>query len=56
MVQDRAEILKIPKSTVENHLYQLGYVNRFDMLVPHSLSKKKKPSSQYFHMQLSTEM
>ena len=26
-----ADILKIPKSSAENHLHQLGYVNRFDI-------------------------
>ena len=26
-----ADILKISKSSVENHLHQLGYVNRFDV-------------------------
>ena len=35
-----ANILKISKSRVENHLHQLGYVNRFDIWVPHKLSKK----------------
>ena len=30
-----ADILKIPKSSVENHLHQLGYVNHFDVWVPH---------------------
>ena len=39
-MQERADILKIAKSSAENHLYQLGYVNRFDMLVPHSLSER----------------
>ena len=36
-----ADILKISKSSVENHLHQLGYVNRFDVWVPHKLSGKK---------------
>ena len=35
-----ANILKIYKSSAENHLHQLGYVNRFDVWVPHKLSKK----------------
>ena len=35
-----ANILKIPKSSIENHLYQLGYVNHFDVWVPHKLSEK----------------
>ena len=30
-----ADILKISKLSVENHLQQLGYVNRFDVWVPH---------------------
>ena len=36
-----ADILKISKSSVENHLHHLGYVNRFDVWVPHKLSEKK---------------
>ncbi|XP_032467124.1 nucleotide triphosphate diphosphatase NUDT15 isoform X1 [Phocoena sinus] len=35
-----ADILKISKSSVENHLHQLGYMNRFDVWVPHKLSEK----------------
>ena len=35
-----AGILKISKSRVENHLHQLGYVNRFDVWVPQKLSEK----------------
>ena len=35
-----ADILKISKSNTENHLHQLGYVNRFDVWVPHKLSEK----------------
>ena len=38
---ERADILKISKSSVESHLHQLGYVNRFDVWVPHKLSEKK---------------
>ena len=38
--QEIANILKISKSNVENHLHQLGYVNRFDVWVPHTLSEK----------------
>ena len=30
-----ADILKISKSSAENHLHQLGYVNCFDIWVPH---------------------
>ena len=33
--QEIADILKISKSSVENHLHQLGYVNSFDVWVPH---------------------
>ena len=40
-MQDIANILKISKSSVENHVHQLGYVNCFDIWVPHKLSKKK---------------
>ena len=35
-----ADIFKISKSSVENHLHQLGYVNCFDVWVPHKLSKE----------------
>ena len=31
--QEIANILKISKSSVENHLHQLGYVNHFDVWV-----------------------
>ena len=34
------DILKISKSSVENHLHQLGYVNHFNVWVLHKLSKK----------------
>ena len=34
--QEIADILKISKSSVKNHLHQLGYVIRFDVWVPHS--------------------
>ena len=40
-MQEIANIVKISKSSTENHLDQLGYVNRFDVWVPHKLSKKK---------------
>ena len=30
-MQEIADILKISKSNVENHLHQLGYVDRFDV-------------------------
>ena len=35
-----ADILKISKSSSENHLHQLGYVNHFEVRVPHKLSEK----------------
>ena len=38
--QEIADVLKISKSSVENLLYQLGYVNRFDVCVPHKLNEK----------------
>ena len=38
--QEIADILKISKSSVENHLHQLGYVHGFDVCVPHMLSEK----------------
>ena len=49
-----ADILKISKSSIENHLHQLGYVNHFDVWVPHKLSEKN-PSWPYFRMQFSAE-
>ena len=39
--QEIANILKISKTSTENHLHQLGYVHRFDVWVPHKLSEKK---------------
>ena len=39
-MQEIADILKISKSSAENHLHQLGYVYRFDVWVPHKLSEK----------------
>ena len=35
-----ADILIISKSSTENHLQQPGYVNRFDVWVPHKLREK----------------
>ena len=35
-----ADILKISKSSAENHLHQLGYVHCFDVWVPHKLRIK----------------
>ena len=36
------DMLKIPKSSFENHLQQLGYVNSFDVCVPLKQKKKEK--------------
>jgi hypothetical protein len=36
-----SDIFKISKSSNENHLHQLGYVNCFDVGVPHKLAEKK---------------
>ena len=37
-----ADILKISKSSVENHLNQLGYIKSFVVWFPHKWEKKKK--------------
>ena len=39
-MREITDILKISRSSAENHLHQLGYVNCFDIWVPHKLSKK----------------
>ena len=39
-IREIANILKISKSSAENHLHQLGYVHRFDVWVPHKLREK----------------
>ena len=39
--QETADMFNISKSSTENHLHQLGYVNQFGVWVPH---KRKKPS------------
>ena len=39
-MQEIADILKIFKSSFENHLHQLGYVNYFDVWILHKLSEK----------------
>ena len=39
-----ANILKISKSNIENHLHQLACVKYFDVWVPHKLSGEKKKS------------
>ena len=40
ITREIANILKISKSSIENHLLQFGYVNCFDGWVPHKLSEK----------------
>ena len=37
-MQERIGILKISKLSIENHLYYFGYVNHFDVWVPHKLN------------------
>ena len=39
-MQEIAGILKLTKSSLENHLYQFGYVNHFDVWVTRKLSQK----------------
>ena len=34
-MRETADILKISKSSIKHHLNQLGYVNHFDVWVPH---------------------
>ena len=41
ITREIADILKTSKSSIENHFHQLGYVNCFDVWVPHKLSEKK---------------
>ena len=53
-LKEIANILKISKSSLENHLHQLGFINHFDVWVPHMLRKKENPSWPYFHMWFST--
>ena len=38
--KEKADIFKISKSSTENHLHQLGYVNRVDVWVPYKSSEK----------------
>ena len=38
-----ADILKISKSSIENHLHQLGYVNHFDVWVLHKSRERNFP-------------
>ncbi|XP_012060168.1 PREDICTED: histone-lysine N-methyltransferase SETMAR-like [Atta cephalotes] len=35
-----AEMLNMSKSTIHKHFVKLGYINRFDVLVPHDLTEK----------------
>ena len=43
-MQEVANILKISRSSVENHLHQLGYI---DVWVPHKSVKKKKKKKNF---------
>ena len=38
--QEIGNTLKISKSSIKNHLHQLGYVNHLDVWVSHKLSEK----------------
>ena len=53
ITQEIADMLKISKSSVKNHLYQLGYVNCIDVWVPHKW--EEKPSWLHFCMQICNE-
>ena len=46
--QEITDILKISKSNTENHLHQLGYVNRFDVWVPRKWSRGGGEPWPYF--------
>jgi len=35
-----AEMLNMSKSTIHEHFVKLGYINRFDVWIPHDLTKK----------------
>jgi len=35
-----AEMLNMSKSTIHEHFVKLGYINRFDVWVPHDLMEK----------------
>ena len=39
-MKEIADILKIYKSGIENHLHQFGYVNHFNVWVPQKLCEK----------------
>ena len=45
-MREIAGILKISKSSVENHLHQFGYVYFSDVCVPHKLSGEKNKTKQ----------
>jgi len=47
-----ADTLKLSKSSNENHFYQLGYVNSFDIWVPHKLSQKKTTTKTFWTIRL----
>jgi len=39
-IRKLAEILNMSKSTIHEHFVKLGYINRFDVWVPHDLTEK----------------
>jgi len=40
MTRELAEMLNMSKSIIYEHFVKLGYINRFDVWVPHDLTKK----------------
>ncbi|XP_012061365.1 PREDICTED: histone-lysine N-methyltransferase SETMAR-like [Atta cephalotes] len=40
MTRKLAEMLNMSKSTIHEHFVKLGYINRFDVWVPHDLTEK----------------
>jgi len=47
--RDIAEILHISHMSVIRHLKTLGYINRYDVWVPHNLTEKKF-NGPHFHL------
>ena len=46
-MRDIAEILKVPKSTIERHVQRLELVKNFDIWIPHKL--KEIHSTKYIN-------
>jgi len=40
MTRKLTEMLNMSKSTIHEHFVKLGYINRFDVWVPHDLTEK----------------